>query len=192
MVLSKLDSSINYNDTMKVEDADKNSSKEIYQIEIFGVNILITIGEPINKFLRKNIIYLPIYLLKYNHKVLQIGVYELNKKKISFNILDEDNLLNFVSETLPLLYSFVDRDFILDLYLSPEHYQLQKEEKRLQKSEEDTNIIFTIKKINLNILPTETEEDAKLYHKNFASAGNNFKYWMQKFMKNIYYDTQDN
>ena len=130
MVLSKLDSSINYNDTMKVEDADKNSSKEIYQIEIFGVNILITIGEPINKFLRKNIIYLPIYLLKYNHKVLQIGVYELNKKKISFNILDEDNLLNFVSETLPLLYSFVDRDFILDLYLSPEHYQLQKEEKR--------------------------------------------------------------
>ena len=75
MVLSKLDSSINYNDTMKVEDADKNSSKEIYQIEIFGVNILITIGEPINKFLRKNIIYLPIYLLKYNHKVIKIGVY---------------------------------------------------------------------------------------------------------------------
>lgn len=55
MVLSKLDSSVNYNDTMKVEDADKNSSKEIYQIEIFGVDVLITIGEPINKFLKKTL-----------------------------------------------------------------------------------------------------------------------------------------
>jgi predicted NAD-dependent protein-ADP-ribosyltransferase YbiA (DUF1768 family) len=193
MVLSKLDSSINYNDTMKVEDADKNYSKEIYQIEIFGVDSLITIGEPINKFLKKNIIYLPIYLLKYNYKVLQIGLYELNKKKISFNILDEDNLLNFISETSPLLYSFVDRDFILNLYLSPEHYQLQKEEKRLKKSTNiDISNIFTVKKINVNIIPTETKEDAKLYRKNFASAGNNFKYWMQQFMKNIYYDTQDN
>jgi len=36
MVLSKLDSSVNYPDTKKVETIDKNSDKEIYQIEIFG------------------------------------------------------------------------------------------------------------------------------------------------------------
>jgi predicted NAD-dependent protein-ADP-ribosyltransferase YbiA (DUF1768 family) len=196
MVVSRLDSSVNYNETMKVEDSDKNSSKEIYQIEIFGVDVLITIGEPINKFLKKNIIYFPIYLLKNNRKVLQIGVYELNKKKISYNILDDDNLLNYISEISPLLYSFVDRDFILKLYLSPEHYQFQEEEEILKKNEEDTNInidnIFTIKKINVNNLPTETEEDAKLYRKNFASAKNTYKYWMQNFMENIYYDNKDN
>jgi ribA/ribD-fused uncharacterized protein len=196
MVVSRLDSSVNYNETMKVEDSDKNSSKEIYQIEIFGVDVLITIGEPINKFFKKNIIYFPIYLLKNNRKVLQIGVYELNKKKISYNILDDDNLLNFISEISPLLYSFVDRDFILKLYLSPEHYNFQEEEEILKKNEEDTNInidnIFTIKKINVNNLPTETEEDAKSYRKNFASAKNTYKYWMQKFMENIYYDNKDN
>jgi len=196
MVVSRLDSSVNYNETMKVEDSDKNSSKEIYQIEIFGVDVLITIGEPINKFLKKNIIYFPIYLLKNNRKVLQIGVYELNKKKISYNILDDDNLLNYISEISPLLYSFVDRDFILKLYLSPEHYQFQEEEEILKKNEEDTNInidnIFTVKKINVNNLPTETEEDAKLYRKNFASAKNTYKYWMQNFMENIYYDNKDN
>ena len=196
MVLSKLDSSVNYNDTMKVEDADKNSSKEIYQIEIFGVDVLITIGEPINKFLKKNIIYLPIYLLKHNRKVLQIGLYELNKKIISYNILNDDNLLNFISETTPLLYSFVDRDFILKLYLSVEHYQHQEEEKKLQQGEEDINInindLFTIKKTKIDILPTETEEDAKSYRKNFASAKNTSKYWMQTFMKNIFYSSKDN
>ena len=198
MVLSKLDSSVNYNDTMKVEDADKNSSKEIYQIEIFGVDVLITIGEPINKFLKKNIIYFPIYLLKNNRKVLQIGVYELNKKIISGIIDDPDNdkLLNFISETTPLLYSFVDRDFILKLYLSLEHYQHQEEEKKLQKGEEDMNInindLFTIKKTKIDILPTETKEDAKSYRKNFASAKNTSKYWMQTFMKNIFYSNKDN
>lgn len=198
MVLSKLDSSVNYNDTMKVEDADKNSSKEIYQIEIFGVDVLITIGEPINKFLKKNIIYFPIYLLKNNRKVLQIGVYELNKKIISsiFDDPDDDNLLNFISETTPLLYSFVDRDFILKLYLSLEHYQHQEEEKKLQKGEEDMNInindLFTIKKTKIDILPTETKEDAKSYRNNFASAKNTSKYWMQTFMKNIFYSSKDN
>lgn len=198
MVLSKLDSSVNYNDTMKVEDADKNSSKEIYQIEIFGVDVLITIGEPITKFLKKNIIYLPIYLLKNNRKVLQIGVYELNKKIIS-GIIDDpdnDNLLNYISETTPLLYSFVDRDFILKLYLSLEHYQHQEEEKKLQQSEEDMNInindLFTMKKTKIDILPTETKEDAKSYRNNFASAKNTSKYWMQTFMKNIFYSSKDN
>ena len=198
MVLSKLDSSVNYNDTMKVEDADKNSSKEIYQIEIFGVDVLITIGEPITKFLKKNIIYLPIYLLKNNRKVFQIGVYELNKKIIS-GIIDDpdnDNLLNYISETTPLLYSFVDRDFILKLYLSLEHYQHQEEEKKLQQSEEDMNInindLFTIKKTKIDILPTETKEDAKSYRKNFASAKDTSKYWMQTFMKNIFYSSKDN
>ena len=198
MVLSKLDSSVNYNDTMKVEDADKNSSKEIYQIEIFGVDVLITIGEPITKFLKKNIIYLPIYLLKNNRKVLQIGVYELNKKIIS-GIIDDpdnDNLLNYISETTPLLYSFVDRDFILKLYLSLKHYQHQEEEKKLQQSEEDMNInindLFTMKKTKIDILPTETKEDAKSYRNNFASAKNTSKYWMQTFMKNIFYSSKDN
>lgn len=202
MVLSKLDSSVNYNDTMKVEDSDKKTSKEIYQIEIFGVDVLITIGEPINKFLKKNIIYLPIYLLKHNHKVLQIGVYELDKKIISYNILDDDNLLNFISETSPLLYSFVDRDFILKLYLSPERYEYQEKEKKLQQSENDMNIninvnniftnVDTIDKKNVTILPTETAEDAKSYHKNFASARNTSNYWMQQFMTNVFYDTKDN
>jgi predicted NAD-dependent protein-ADP-ribosyltransferase YbiA (DUF1768 family) len=201
MVLSKLDPSISYNDTMKIEDIDKKKEKEIYQIEIFGVDTLITIGEPINKYLKKNIIYLPIYLLKHNRKVLQIGVYELDKRIISFNILDNDNLLKFISESSPLLYSFVDRDFILKLYLSPDHYQHQEEEKKLQseqQSERNTKInvndIFKSveTKKNINILPTETQEDAKIYRTNFSSARNTSNYWMQKFMKNIFYGEINN
>ena len=53
MVLSRLNSTVVYNDTMKIEDDDKKTSKELYQIEIFGVEVLVTIGEPKNTFLKK-------------------------------------------------------------------------------------------------------------------------------------------
>lgn len=205
MVLSKLDSSVNYPDTKKVETIDKNSDKEIYQIEIFGVDVLTTIGEPINKYLKKNIIYLPLYLIKNNRKVLQIGVYELDKRIISFNILDDDNLLKFISETSPLLYSFVDRDFILKLYLSPEKYEHEEKEKIAQLSSNlnavnDTNTnaninvndIFKVKTKDVIILPTETPEDAESYRKNFVSSRNKTNYWVQSFMKNIFYNKIDN
>lgn len=203
MVLSKLDSSINYSDTMKVETIDKNSDKEIYQIEIFGVDVLITIGEPINKYLKQNIIYLPIYLIKHNHKSLQIGVYELDKRIILFNILDDENLLKFISETSPLLYSFVDRDFILKLYLSPEKYEHEEKEKMAQLASnletinnedeiKNVNDIFKVKTKDVTILPTETSNDAKTYRKNFASSRNMTKYWMQSFMQNIFYNKLEN
>ena len=205
MVLSKLNSSVNYVDTKRVEKDDKKTEKEIYQLEIFGVDCLITIGEPINKFLENNIIYVPIYLLKKNRKVLQIGVYEFDKKTISFNILDDDILYKFISETSPLLYSFVDRDFILKMYLSPEDYEHQEKEKELMlqnqqnQTQENSNNnvdienLFTInKQINVSILPTETKDDALSYRKNFASARNIKTYWVQKFMSNIFYDELDN
>ena len=199
MVLSKLNSSIDYPDTMKVEVGDNKTEKEIYEIEIFGIDCLITIGEPINKFLENNIIYVPIYLLKKNRKVLQIGVYEFDKKTISFNILDDDMLYKFISETYPLLYSFVDRDFILKMYLSLEDYEHQEKEKELmlqnQKNDNSINIeeIFTInKKINTLILPTETANDASSYRRNFLSNRNATTHWLQKFMSNIFYDELDN
>jgi len=201
MVASKLNSSVNYVETMKVENQDKKTEKEMYQLEIFGVNCIITIGEPINKFLENNIIYVPIYLLKKNRKVLQIGVYEFDKKKISFNILDDELLYKFISESSPLLYSFVDRDFILKRYLSPEDYEHQEKEKDLMLQNQENNDvininiedIFTInKKINTSILPTETKQDALLYRKNFKSARNNISHWIQKFMSNTFYDELDN
>lgn len=202
MVLSKLNSSVNYVDTKRVEKDDKKTEKEMYQLEIFGVDCLITIGEPINKFLENNIIYVPIYLVKKNRKVLQIGVYEFDKKTISFNILDDYILYKFISETSPLLYSFVDRDFILKMYLSPEEYEHQEKEKELMlqnKSQENSNNtsdiekLFTInKEINVSILPTETKDDASSYRKNFVSSRNTKTYWVQKFMSNIFYDELDN
>jgi len=201
MVLSRLNSTVVYNDTMKIEDDDKKTSKELYQIEIFGVEVLVTIGEPKNTFLKKNIIYLPIYLLKHNYKALQIGLYELDKKKISFNILDDENLLDFISDTTPLLYLFVDRDFILKLYLSPEKYEHQENEKKLQIESTATNeseftnpndIFISSNKQKINILQSETQEDAKTYRRNYASATNKDNYWMQKFMTNIFYNKLKN
>lgn len=204
MVLSKINSSVNYPDTMKLEDVDKKMTKDIYEIEIFGVDALIIIGEQVNKFSKNNIIYFPIYLIKHNRKALQIGVYEFDKKQITFSMFEDDNdeLLELIAKTSPLLYSFVDRDFILKLYLSPERYLNEEEEKKIQLEQNESknnenamaniNNSFRVSKKKINNIPIETSDDAKTYRANFASARNTSNYWMQKFMKNIFYKEVDN
>ena len=72
MVLSRLNSTIEYTDKKNIEDIDKNINVQLYEIEVSPHTIMIAIGK-YNK--NKNIIFLPIYLF-YNDKFFsQIGVF---------------------------------------------------------------------------------------------------------------------
>ena len=198
MVASILDPSIIYQEKMIIEQTDKNSKKELYQMNIFGVDVLISLGNPINKYYDKNIIYFPIYLIKYNNKALQIGVYEFNTSQITLSLMDDDeSVFNLISTASPLLYFFVDRDFLLRLHLSIDTYEQQEKSKRIEseKTESNFNPISIFKK-NTKTQPvtliTETEKDAKTYRKAFSSARNSDNLWIQKFMQNIHYGLRDN
>ena len=207
MVVSKINSSIEYEDTTKVETSDKKTNKDIYILTIFGVECLITIGNLIEKG-NTQIVYFPIYLIKYNNKVLQIGLYEFKKESITLNIFEDDNILDYITPIKPLLYSFVDRDFLLKLYLSPEHYQIiqenkytqqqqQTQEQTQEQKQEQKQLIEsmfknTTLKTPITTLIKETEDDNKKYIQNFSSARNNNNYWVQQFMSNIHYGFQEN
>ena len=111
MVLSRHDSRVNYDEIRSINDQDKLAPSELYQIEINSIDVIIAIGKPLNTYEDQNIMYFPIYLVKYNDFVVQIGVYELDAEMYYQDYLD-DALVDVDSLKNPLLYSFATDDML--------------------------------------------------------------------------------
>jgi len=111
MVLSRHDSRVNYDEIRSINEQDKLAPSELYQIEINNIDVIIAIGKPLNTYEDQNIIYFPIYLVKYNDFVVQIGVYELDAE-IYYNDYLDDALIDVDSLKNPLLYSFATDDML--------------------------------------------------------------------------------
>ena len=125
MVLSKLNSDVSYPELKSVDSGDLKTEANLYQLEIKEVDVIVAIGNAKNTFEDKNIIYFPIYLVKYNNKVVQIGVYEI-KASDYLNYLDDYNNLDIEKMEDPLIYSFATKEYInkLHYYLFFEHIKI--------------------------------------------------------------------
>jgi predicted NAD-dependent protein-ADP-ribosyltransferase YbiA (DUF1768 family)/hemin uptake protein HemP len=218
MVVSKLNESINYPEFKRVEPEDLSKESNLYQIELYDLDIIIAIGESKNTFAEKNITYFPIYLVKYNNKVIQIGIYEIPSINI-IDYIDEDSTLDIEKLNEPLIYSFVTKDMINKLRLVPQKdYSIPNKEDELEnesgkdkkgkekgkkssnKQENQVEIyipqirrdIFTAN-INFNVPPKlkqESLKDAKNNREKYHASSNDT--WMQKYMKNKGYTITDN
>ena len=141
MVLSKIDSNISYPELKSVDSGDLKTEANLYQLEIKEIDVIIAIGNSKNTFEDKNVLYFPIYLVKYNNKVVQIGVYEI-KASDYLTYLDDYNNLDVEKMEEPLIYSFATKEFLNKLRLKPEVplrrvEGVNKEEGEITESEEE-------------------------------------------------------
>ena len=88
MVLSKLDPNVSYPELKSVDSGDQKMEANLYQLEIEGVDVIIAVGNSKNTFEEYNIRYFPIYLVKYNNKVVQIGLYEIKASDYLYYLVD--------------------------------------------------------------------------------------------------------
>ena len=214
MVLSKLNpENVSYPELKSVDAGDIKMEANLYQLEIKDVDVIIAVGNSKNTFEDFNIIYFPIYLVKYNNKVIQIGVYEI-KASDYLNYLDDYNNLDVEKLNEPLIYSFVTKEFLSKLKLEPEiplrriegvhkeEGEIIESEEEQEEAEEEFNEFYEIPNDRKDIfiltkgvplpplLHEETVKKAKDYREKYHESPSDT--WIEKFMMNTNYNIVDN
>lgn len=210
MVLSKIDSNVSYPELKSVDPEDLSMEASLYQIDVHGIEIIIAIGKFKNTYEDQDIIYFPIYLVKRNNKVIQIGVYEI--KSVSFmSLMDEDNNIKEKNLNDPLIYKFVTKEFLeknrsvpeTSLKTAPKGEGEDEEIEEEEKEElEEPAIIKEIPDHRKDIftltqgvpVPKKLREEGQLEAKEIREKYKEEKTdnWINKFMKNKNYSVVDN
>lgn len=217
MVLSKLNKDVSYPELKSVDSGDLKMEANLYQLEIMGVDVVIAVGNSKNTFEDKNILFFPVYLVKYNNKVIQIGVYEI-KASDYITYLDDYNNLDVEKMDEPLIYTFVSSDMLKKLRLEPdvplrrikgveeeddnEESSEEDEEKEKEKIISEFTEFYEIPDVRKDIfvlttgvpvpgeLHEESKQKAKEYREKYHQEPNDT--WVQKFMKNKNFFIVDN
>jgi len=222
MVLSKINESVSYPELKSVDYDDLNTEANLYQIEIKDIDIIIAVGNSKNTYEDKNILYFPIYLVKHNNKVIQIGIYEI-KASDYLSYLDDYNNLELEKIGEPLIYSFVTKEFLNKFRLKPE-IEVDVEDNNIKSKGKDANndddddieardtdeeIIDEKIVIDYDIPPERQDvfiqikgvpvppllrEETSKESKDIREKyhESNDDVWIKKFMQNKYYEIQDN
>ena len=212
MVLSKINKDVSYPELKSVDSGDIKMEANLYQLEILGSDVIIAVGNSKNTFESENIMYFPVYLVKKNNKVIQIGVYEI-KASDFISYLDDHNNLDVEKMDEPLIYTFVTPEMLNKLKMEPD-VPLRRVEKKTdedsdsnsdlekEKSGSDYNVLYEIPEDRRDIfiltkgvpipaeLIQETQKKAKEYKEKYHQEPGDV--WIQKFMKNKNYSLVDN
>jgi predicted NAD-dependent protein-ADP-ribosyltransferase YbiA (DUF1768 family) len=217
MVLSKINSEVSYPELKSVDSGDLKTEANLFQLEIKNVDVMIAVGNAKNNFEEKNILYFPIYLVKYNNKVVQIGIYEI-KASNYLSFLDDYNNLDVEKMDEPLIYSFATQEYLNKLHLKPdvplrrvegdedveegEMIESEKEKSKPKEEEVEYNEYYEIPKEREDIfimtkgvpipplLVEETQQKAKDIREKYHESPNDL--WIEKFMKNPNYTIINN
>ena len=114
MVRSRLDPTINYTEIKALDQSDTKETQykaPLYEAEVLGIHTIVSIGQIKNTFIDKGIVYFPLYLIKDDKVLSQIGVIEAMQETIP-SLLDEENDINLEKAEPALIYSFVKESLV--------------------------------------------------------------------------------
>jgi hypothetical protein len=114
MVRSRIDPTINYPEVKALDLTDTKETQykaPLYEAEVLGIHTIVSIGQIKNIFIEKGIVYFPLYLIKDDKVLSQIGVIEAMQETIP-SLLDEENDISLEKAEPALLYSFVKESLI--------------------------------------------------------------------------------
>ena len=114
MVRSRLDPTINYTEIKALDQSDTKETQyraPLYEAEVLGIHTIVSIGQIKNTFIDKGIVYFPLYLIKDDKVLSQIGVIEAMQDTIP-SLLDEENDINLEKAEPALIYSFVKESLV--------------------------------------------------------------------------------
>lgn len=193
MVVSLINPKINYIELKKINDEDKNKELNLYELELLNEAVIVSIGNIQNNFIKDNISYFPIYLIKKNNKGTQIGLFEIQSTD-TLDYFDEQGNLLIEKMGDPLLHSFVTTEYLKELKLILEN--ISKEEKQEEKYEEEKKVVIPKNRMDIfdfipslykktPLLKEETYKTAKKLRRKYYE--NSTHSWIQKYMKNTHY-----
>ena len=210
MVNSKLNPEINYLENRGLDPEDLEFDAQPWEVNMLEEDITIALGNPKYKYVKQNIIYYPIYLIKNDQVDTQIGVYEIISDQLA-SLLDEDGDLD-IDALEPLLYSYVNKGMLYtetgDDVASEEQDEDEGENEDEEQDEEqdedegddedesELDVVGSIDSdksktivIDKSVVPmpelsSQTEEDAVKEREKVT--GN--RPWVAKFMGNQNYD----
>jgi predicted NAD-dependent protein-ADP-ribosyltransferase YbiA (DUF1768 family) len=220
MVLSKLNKNISYTELKGVNKNDLKMEVNLYQLEILGIDVIVAVGNSVNTFEDENVTYFPLYLVKSNNKIMQIGVYEIHSTDLS-HFLDDEGSLDLEKMDDPLIYKFVTKSMLLEKRMVPEKEKedvdsesSDEEVSEEEDSKESDDDVMTTKKEHVVEIPEnrrnvfvltknatiqpllseETTKDAESLRDKFNATVKSGKgeNWVQNYMQNKNYYLVDN
>jgi predicted NAD-dependent protein-ADP-ribosyltransferase YbiA (DUF1768 family) len=136
MVSSKLNNDVNYPENKSIDPEDKGLKTIMYEIDLLDVPIVIVLGNAKYTFSKKGIIYYPFYVISDNKVKSQLGVFETNIDQ-TIKLIDEDGDIDIQKLGEPLLYSFVNKNYIAKSGTNPKKMQ--------EELEAETRIVNAVK-----------------------------------------------
>ena len=111
MVASQINPAVIFKESKTIEPEDIGHSSHVYELDVYDEKtIAVVVGKPKYTFTDKNVIYLPIYAVSGVNVRSQIGVFEIETKKL-INAFRQGEI-DIAKLSRPILYGFVNPSYI--------------------------------------------------------------------------------
>lgn len=214
MIQSVLNDEIEYIVDKNIEENDLGISVSVFEMQLFEIDICLTVGQINDLYKQKNILFTPVYLIVDEKKCEKIGYFEFYSTEIA-TYMDKEGDLDISLIEGPVIFDYVDSDYIIGLLKKSKFLQqfkladaeltdeLEKDMEEKMKEKQRGKALENIEEINkIELLLTEFDGEfnskidkklKKIYKKQVKeSVITESSNWVQKYYKNNKYDIVDN